>query len=138
MIATKAAVGAADPRKDITMATNDDPDFEPVHDASPTDHVLTELQLFGHRPFEDEPDARPLPEAQTITGAIVDIFDVLVSTLTDTRLEPDLEDLLWSTVNLSIAASNVSNARSTTTSARSIAASASKMVRRSAQSSSSV
>jgi hypothetical protein len=100
VIATKAAVGAADPRKDITMATNDDPDFEPVHDASPTDHVLTELQLFGHRPFQDEPDARPLPEAQTIAGAVVDIFDALVSTLTDTRLEPNLEDLLWSTVNL--------------------------------------
>src|ERR1043165_8971059 len=96
----KAAVDAADPRKDITMATSDDPEFEPVHDTSPTDHVLTELQLFGHRPFQDEPDPRPLPEAQTITGAVVDIFDALVSTLTDTRLEPDLEDLLWSTVNL--------------------------------------
>jgi len=52
VIATKAAVGAADPRKDITMATDhDNSEFEPVHDASPTDHVLTELQLYGHRPF---------------------------------------------------------------------------------------
>jgi hypothetical protein len=82
------------------MATNDDPEFEPVHASSPTDHVLTELQLYGHRPFQDDPDPRPLPEAQTITGAVVDIFDALVSTLTDTRLEPDLEELLWSTVNL--------------------------------------
>ena len=82
------------------MATNDDPEFEPVHASSPTDHVLTELQLYGHRPFQDDPDLRPLPEAQTITGAVVDIFDALVSTLTDTRLEPDLEELLWSTVNL--------------------------------------
>src|SRR6185437_12558268 len=97
---TKAAVGAADSRKDITMATNDDPEFEPVHGASPTDHVLTELQLYGHRPFQDEPDPRPLPEAQAIAGAVVDIFDALVATLDDTRLEPDLEDLLWSTVNL--------------------------------------
>ena len=32
--------------------------------------------------------------------ALADIFDALVATLTDTRLEPDLEDLLWSTVNL--------------------------------------
>jgi hypothetical protein len=93
-------MGAADPTKDIIMATNDDPEFEPVHSSSPTDHVLTELQLHGHRPFEDEPDPRPLPEANAITGAVVDIFDALVSTLTDTRLEPDLEDLLWSTVNL--------------------------------------
>jgi hypothetical protein len=99
VIATKAAVGAADPRKDITMATNDDPDFEPVHDASPTDHVLTELQLYGHRPFQDE-DPRPLPEGDIIAGAVFDIFDAIVSALTDTRLEPDLEDLLWSTVNV--------------------------------------
>lgn len=93
-------MGAADPTKDIIMATNDDPEFEPLHASSPTDHVLTELQLFGHRPFQDEPDPRPLPEALTITGAVVDIFDAFVSTLTDTRLEPDLEELLWSAVNL--------------------------------------
>jgi hypothetical protein len=93
-------MGAADPTKDIIMATNDDPEFEPVHASSPTDHVLTELQLHGHRPFQDEPDPRPLPEVPTIAGAVVDIFDALVSTLSDTRLEPDLDDLLWSTVNL--------------------------------------
>jgi hypothetical protein len=97
---TKAAMGAADPTKDSIMATDRDPEFEPVHASSPTDHVLTELQLHGHRPFQDGPDPRPLPEANTITGAVVDIFDAIVSTLTDTRLEPDLEELLWSTVNL--------------------------------------
>jgi hypothetical protein len=100
VIATKAAMGAADPTKDIIMATDRDTEFEPVHASSPTDHVLTELQLHGHRPFEDEPDPRPLPEANAITGAVVDIFDAFVATLTDTRLEPDLEGLLWSTVNL--------------------------------------
>ena len=35
-----------------------------------------------------------------ITGAVADIIDALVATLSDTRLESDLEDLLWSTVNL--------------------------------------
>jgi hypothetical protein len=35
-----------------------------------------------------------------IAGAVADIFDALVATLSDTRLEPDLDDLLWSTVNL--------------------------------------
>ena len=35
-----------------------------------------------------------------MTGAVADIFDALVSTLSDTRLEPDLEELLWSQVNL--------------------------------------
>ncbi len=94
-------MGAADPTRDITMATDrDNPDFEPTHTSSPTDRVLTELQLFGHRPFQEEPDPRPLPEANAIGGAVADIFDALVSTLRDTRLEPDLDDLLWSTVNL--------------------------------------
>ncbi|MUZ65682.1 DUF2493 domain-containing protein [Agrobacterium vitis] len=75
-------------------------DYEPVHASSPTDHVLTELQLYGYRPFEDEPDPRPLPEGNIVAGAITDIFDALVVALSDTRLEPDLDELLWSTVNL--------------------------------------
>ena len=78
----------------------DDTGYEPPHTSSPTDHVLSELQLYGYRPFQDEPDPRPLPEAQIVAGAVSDIFDALVVALTDTRLEPDLEDLLWSTVNL--------------------------------------
>ena len=82
------------------MTTNQDDDFEPHHSSSPTDQVLHELQLYGYRPFNDEPDPRPLPEAHTLAGSISDIFDALVVALSDTRLEPDLEDLLWSTVNL--------------------------------------
>src|SRR5258708_15259059 len=70
------------------------------HSSSPTEHVLTELQLYGWRPFQDEPDPRPLPEARVIGGAVADIFDALIATLRDTRLEPDLDDLLWSTANL--------------------------------------
>jgi hypothetical protein len=97
----KAAIGAVDPTKASTMTTqHDDTGFEPPHSSSPTDHVLAELQLYGYRPFQDEPDPRPLPEGHAITGAVADIFDALVVTLADTRLEPDLEDLLWSTVNL--------------------------------------
>ena len=79
---------------------HDDTSYEPPHATSPTDHVLNELQLHGYRPFQDEPDPMPMPEARTIAGAVADIFDALVATLSDTRLEPDLEDLLWSTVNL--------------------------------------
>jgi len=83
------------------MKTDDhDPDFEPIHAASQTDHVLNELQLYGFHPFQDEPDPRPLPDGPIVAGAITDIFDALVSSLGDTRLEPDLEDLLWSTVNV--------------------------------------
>src|SRR5271169_5184055 len=79
---------------------HDDAGTEPPHSSSPTDRVLEELQLYGYRPFQDEPDPRPLPEAQNVAVAVADIFDTLVVTLVDTRLEPDLEDLLWSTVNL--------------------------------------
>ena len=94
-------MGAADPARDITMATDrDDLDLNEAHTSSPTDQVLAELQLYGYRPFEDEPDPRPLPEAKAVGAAVADIFDALVATLSDTRLEPDLEDLLWSTVNL--------------------------------------
>src|ERR1700686_2109900 len=79
---------------------HDDQAYEPPQAISSTDHILTELQLHGYRPFQDEPDPRPLPEGDVIGGAVADIFDALVATLSDTRLEPDLQDLLWSTVNL--------------------------------------
>ncbi|GGZ32647.1 DUF2493 domain-containing protein [Asticcacaulis endophyticus] len=82
------------------MTTPDLNDFEPPHQASPTDHALSELQLHGYRPFNDEGDPRPLPEGWVLAGAVADIFDALVSSFTDTRLEPDLDTLLWSTVNL--------------------------------------
>ena len=82
------------------MTDHLNPDNEPHHAESSTASLLTELQLYGHRPFQDEPDARALPEERQVRTALADIFDALVSTLTDTRLEPDLEDLLWSTVNL--------------------------------------
>ena len=31
-------------------------DYEPHHSESPTAHVLHELQLYGYRPREDEPE----------------------------------------------------------------------------------
>ena len=68
--------------------------------SSATAHAIAELQLHGYRPFQDEPDPRPLPEGRLIGGAIADIFDALIVSLRDTRLEPDLDDLLWSTVHL--------------------------------------
>lgn len=73
---------------------------EPSHTTSQTAHALAELQLHGWRPFQDEPDPRPLPEGNMVASAVTDIFDALVATLSDTRLEPDLEELLWATVNL--------------------------------------
>lgn len=76
----------------------DDADLAPA--ASPTAHLLDELALYGHRAHDDEPDPRPLPEPGKLQGALADMFDALVATLSDTRLEPDLHALLWSIVNV--------------------------------------
>ena len=73
---------------------------EPTQTLSQTAHALEELQLYGYRPYQDEPDPRPMPEGQHLASAVADIFDALVATLEDTRLEPDLEEILWGQVNL--------------------------------------
>lgn len=73
---------------------------EPHHASSPTDRFIYEMQVFGYRPFQDEPDPRPLPEEPVVQSALTAMFDAFSEMLGDTRLEPDLEDLLWSTVNL--------------------------------------
>jgi hypothetical protein len=80
-----------------TDRLTDDADLAPT--ASPSAHLLDELALYGHRPHDDEPDPRPLPEPGKLQGALADMFDALVATLSDTRLEPDLHALLWSIVN---------------------------------------
>ncbi|MEJ1967055.1 MAG: DUF2493 domain-containing protein [Rhizomicrobium sp.] len=79
--------------------THSDDDYEPEHAASPTDEAIQHLQLFGHKPFYDEPDTRPTPDSDAIAGTVADIFDALAGTFADTRLEPDLHDLLWSMVH---------------------------------------
>lgn len=72
----------------------------PSTDTSATGELLHELQLYGYRPFADEPDPRPLPESRLVVGAIADVFDALVAMFEETRLEPELADLLWSQVHL--------------------------------------
>jgi len=79
---------------------NCDREIEPIQSSSPTDHALTELQLYGWRPSQDEPDPRPLLEANVVASDVADIFDALVATLGETHLEPDLGELLWGTINL--------------------------------------
>ena len=70
------------------------------HQSSSTAAVIAELQLYGYRPHADEPDPRPLPDEQIVRTALIDVFDALVTALEATRLEPDLESLLWGAVNL--------------------------------------
>ncbi|WP_245519807.1 MULTISPECIES: DUF2493 domain-containing protein [unclassified Mesorhizobium] len=93
-------MGAAGPTKASRHEHRTRYGFEPQPASSPIEHMLQELQLYGYRPFDDEPDTRPLPEGRVVAASIADIFDALVVALADTRLEPDLEELLWGTVNL--------------------------------------
>ena len=36
-------------------------DAETARNVSPTAHLLDELALYAHRPYDDEADPRPLP-----------------------------------------------------------------------------
>ncbi len=73
---------------------------EPIHASSPTAHLLDELQLYGYRPQEDEPDPRPLPEADHAALEISNCVESLSALVSATRLEDDLADLVWSFVNI--------------------------------------
>ena len=84
----------------MTYDTPHDDGYEPFHASSPTDRVILELQMYGHRPHQDEPDPRPLPDETVIRAGLADIFDVITGMLGDTPLEPDVEDLLWSVANV--------------------------------------
>ena len=97
-VAVKAARGAADPTKG---RSNDD-----VATNRPTIRLTISptlmphrLQLYGYRPFQDEPDPRPLPESRP-SQRRRRYLRCPDRDLGETRLEPDLEDLLWSTVNV--------------------------------------
>lgn len=83
----------------IFPSPDTDPDSEP-HTSSPTGYLLDELALHGHRPGQDEPDPRPLPEPETVQAQLDATVETLSAMLTGTRLEDDLADLLWSFVNL--------------------------------------
>jgi YspA, cpYpsA-related SLOG family len=83
-----------------TLSFRDNDTEAEFHSASPTAHLLDELQLCGHRPGRDEPDPRPLPEPDTACGQLNAAVEALSVMLTGTRLEDDLADLLWGFVNL--------------------------------------
>jgi hypothetical protein len=56
--------------------------------------------MYGYRPMSDEPDPRPLPEADRAEQEIENTFESLTALMSDTRLEDDLDDVLWNLVNI--------------------------------------
>ena len=92
----KAAMGAADPTKEAAMTTDlSRSEYEPLHTSSQTDHVLAELQLYGYRPFQDDPDPRPLPEAEAIVSAVATIFSLSCSGFLFNLLHPSTRPIFW-------------------------------------------
>ena len=79
-------------------------DIAPLpHDAPcepSSSYLLDELTLHGYRPFDDEPDPRPLPSSDLAAIALESVVESLSGLFLNTRLESDLPDLLWSFVNL--------------------------------------
>ncbi|MGN7126816.1 DUF2493 domain-containing protein [Methylorubrum thiocyanatum] len=66
--------------------------------ADPT--LLKELALTGYRPFEEHDDPRPLPAKRAMDGALNVAISALEGAFAGTRLEDDLEDVLWGFVNV--------------------------------------
>ncbi len=64
--------------------------------SSATHRVVEQLELYGYHPGNDEPDPRPLPDGCDLDALIGGLFASVCEPLADTRLEPDLPDLLWS------------------------------------------
>ena len=82
--------------------TPDRPFDDPQDPSAPSATALwlDHLALYGRPASSDEPDNRPPADPVALSAAAADIFDALVSPLTDTCLEPLIPDLLWAAVNL--------------------------------------
>jgi hypothetical protein len=79
----------------MTATHDTDGAYEPRHQSSTTARLLDTMQLYGYQPCAGEPDPRPLPDTGQLSAAISDIFAILGGVFQDTRLETDLDDILW-------------------------------------------
>lgn len=75
-------------------------DLEPAHQSSTTARVIDHLELYGFKPSDAEPDPRPLPDDDELAHIISGVFSSVAEPLTDTALEPDVADLLWSITDI--------------------------------------
>lgn len=78
----------------------DDPTDAETGSLSPTADAIAHLSLFGARPHPDESDMRLLPDEEACEGALTGAVHALSDLMAGTPLEDDLDDLLWSFVNL--------------------------------------
>ena len=83
-----------------TLHETQDGEYEPAHRRSPTARVTDALELYGYQPSGGEPDPRPLPDPDRLHFALSTVFDVLDLAFRDSRLEPELDDLLWHLTDL--------------------------------------
>jgi YspA, cpYpsA-related SLOG family len=67
---------------------------------SPTARVIEELQIHGYHAHEDEPDPRPLPDADQLDQGLDLLFEGLSAAITGSRFEDDLDDLAWHLADL--------------------------------------
>ena len=118
------------------MTDHLNPDHEPHHAESSTASLLTELQLYGHRPFQDEPDARPLPDEHAPSEPHWPTSSTPSSPPLPTRaLSPTSKTCSGPPSTCSTAPPTGSNANSTRTSRRSAEARRTRTARKSVRSS---
>lgn len=86
-------------KKKMMPQTRDEA-YEPAHTASQTALALEVLPALRLLPSSKTSPIRARCPTQTTFAAFADIFDALVASLADTRMEPDLEEVLWGQVNL--------------------------------------
>lgn len=64
-----------------------------------TARVADNLALYGHTPHDDEPEYRPMPEDDQLTGVVACLFSAITGPFLESALEPDIDDMLWSLTN---------------------------------------
>ena len=100
--------------------------YEPYHASSPTDRVILELQMYGHRPHQDEPDPRPLPDDEVIRAGLAGIVETFAGMFGDPGSNPISTTCSGPLPTSSTAPPSVSPAASTVMKRRSVRARASR------------
>jgi hypothetical protein len=65
-----------------------------------TAHVMAGLALHGYTPDHNEPDPREMPDQAALEGLASALMSALAGVLSGTGLEPEIQDLSWSLVDI--------------------------------------